>query len=177
MVLFGHILGILKQHFNRRQPDWRGRNKPLSSGHTPDIRSKLCKMCIVAVYALQKCHSQHKIKEKNVNTMYQNARPHEVPQVIIQQSEWRWAYGSTNLLYLILLSPLHHGSVSKSVCSGTIKSTFYQWITRYITVYIMNRNYYNLFAWLVNAARNKNNFTFMADRWFSSIKCPIWECQ
>jgi len=39
-------------------------------------------MCTVTVYALQKCHSQHKIKEQNMNTTYKNARPHEAPQVI-----------------------------------------------------------------------------------------------
>jgi len=39
-------------------------------------------MCTVAVYALWKCHSQHKIKEQNVITMYENARPQKAPQVI-----------------------------------------------------------------------------------------------
>lgn len=88
-----------------------------------------------------------------------------------QRSHWRCAYGSQTLLCLIVLSPVYHRSVSKSVCSGTNRSTFYQWITRYITIYNMNRNNYNLFAWLVNTARNKT----MPCSWLTcgSVKCSV----
>jgi len=77
---FGRILGTIKTPAQQKTTSLMWKKQASFSRTHP--WSKLHKMCIVAVYPLQKCHSQHKIREQDVNTMYENARPHKARRVI-----------------------------------------------------------------------------------------------
>ena len=131
---FGHILGTLRKP-PQQKTNWLTWKNQVSFSRTHPISDQKYAKCVLLLFMhCRNATVNIKLRSRTwipCMRMQDHIKHHKW----VQQSEWRCAYGSPTLLYLILLSPLHHSSVSTNVCSGTIRSTFYQWITRYISLH------------------------------------------